>query len=98
MTDGITNTFRFNTTLTFGVDIFNWAEVLVGSSLVYDGQNLDFFNPGIGLVLTPFKIIQMHLMADYISSIYLADAKAFNVRIGFNLLFGNGGKDKISQD
>ena len=40
----------------------------------------------------------MHLMADYISSIYLADAKAFNVRIGFNLLFGNGGKDKISQD
>lgn len=98
MTDGIRNTFRFNTTLTFGVDIFNWAEVLVGSSLVYDGQNLDFFNPGIGLVLTPFKIIQMHLMADYISSIYLADAKAFNVRVGFSLLFGNGGKDKISQD
>lgn len=98
MTDGIKNTFRFNTTLTFGVDIFNWAEVLVGSSVVYDGQGLDFFNPGIGLVLTPFKIIQMHIMADYVSSIYLADAKAFNVRFGLALLFGNGGKDKISQD
>ena len=94
----IHNTFRFNTTLTVGVDLFNWAEVLVGSSVVYDGQHVDLFNPGIGLVLSPFKILQFHIMADYISSIYLADAKAFNVKFGLALLFGNGGKDKISQD
>lgn len=98
MNNEISNTFRFNTTLSFGVDLFNWAEVLVGSSVVYDGQQMDFFNPGIGLVLTPFKIIQLHFMADYISSIYLADAKAFNVKFGLSLLFGNGGKDKIFQD
>lgn len=98
LTEGISNTFRFNTTLTFGVDIFNWVEVLVGSSVVYDGQQLDFFNPGVGLVITPFKIFQFHLMADYVSSIYLADAKAFNVKFGLSMLFGNGGKDKISQD
>lgn len=94
----IPNTFRFNSTLTLGIDIFNWTEVLVGSSVVYDGQHVDFFNPGIGLVLSPFKIFQFHVMADYISSIYLADAKAFNVKFGFSMLFGNGGKDKISQD
>lgn len=98
VTEGISNTFRFNTTLSFGVNLFNWAEVLVGSSVVYDGTSMDFFNPGIGLVLTPFKIFQFHIMADYVSSIYLADAKAFNVKFGFAMLFGNGGKDKISQD
>ncbi len=98
LSNGVSNTFRFNTTLTFGVDLFNWAEVLVGSSMVYDGQKLDFFNPGIGLVLSPFRFFQFHIMADYLSSIYLADAKAFNVRLGLSLLFGDGGKDKITQD
>ena len=98
LSDNVTNTFRFNTTLSLGVDIFNWVEVLVGSSVVYDGSRTDFFNPGIGLVLTPFKIFQMHIMADYVSSIYLADAKAFNVKLGFSMLFGDGGKNKITQD
>lgn len=98
LSNGLSNTFRFNTTLTLGVDLFNWAEILVGSSIVYDGRKLDLFNPGIGLVLTPFKIFQFHIMADYVSSIYLADAKAFNVKFGLALLFGNGGKDKILQD
>mgnify|MGYP002624353589 CR=1 FL=1 len=96
--NNVTNTFRFNTTLTVGVDLFNWVEVLAGSSVVYDGTRMDFFNPGIGLVLTPFKVAQFHIMADYVSSIYLADGKAFNVKMGFSLLFGNGGKDKILQD
>ena len=96
--NGVSNTFRFNTTLSFGVNLFNWLEVLAGSSIIYDGTKMDLFNPGIGLVMTPFTVMQIHLMADYISSIYLADSKAFNVKFGLSLLFGNGGKFKIQQD
>ena len=98
LTGGVTNTFRFNTTLSFGVNLFNWVEVLLGSSVVYDGEHMDFFNPGVGLVLTPGTVVQLHLMADYVSSIWLTDAKAFNIKVGLSMLLGNGGKTKILQD
>lgn len=96
--DGVANTFRFNTTLSFGANLFNWAEVMVGSSIVYDGDKLSVFNPGAGLILTPGTIFQIYLMADYISSFYLVEAKAFNVKFGLNLLFGNGGGARITQN
>lgn len=98
LTDRIVNTFRYNTTLTLGVNLFNWVELLLGSSVVYDGQKMDFFNPGIGLVLTPGTVVQFHLMADYVSSIRLVESKAFNVRMGLSLLFGKGNKKSITQD
>lgn len=98
LTDGIRNTFRFNTTLSFGVNLFNWVELLLGSSVVYDGQRMDFFNPGVGLVLTPATMVQVHIMADYVSSIWLTEAKAFNVKFGLSMLFGRGGKTTILQD
>ncbi len=95
LTDDIKNTFRFNTTLTFGVNLFNWAELIVGSSVVYDGSKLNPFNPGVGFVFTPATAMQMYVMADYVSSIYLVEAKAFNVKFGMNLLFGRGGATSI---
>ncbi|MBR2958270.1 MAG: hypothetical protein IKC19_01400 [Bacteroidales bacterium] len=94
--DGVANTFRFNTTLTVGVNLFNWAELTLGSSIVYDGNKIQPFNPGMNLVITPATAVQLYLTADYISSIYLVEAKAFNVRFGMNVLIGGG--SKISQN
>ena len=93
--DNIKNTFRFNTTASVGMNLFNWVEVIVGNSFVYDGDKLNLFSPGAGLILTPFSVAQVYIMADYLSSVYLADAKAFNLKVGFNLLFGKGGRHKI---
>ena len=91
----IANTFRFNTTLSLGANLYNWAEVIVGSSVVHDGSGWDFFNPGIGIVLTPATVFQLYFMADYISSFYLIESKAFNLKFGINLLFGKGGRSKV---
>lgn len=96
--DNVRNTFRFNTTASVGVNLFNWMELMAGSSIVYDGSKMSFFNPGVGLVLTPFTAIQLYVMGDYVSSIYLTDAKAFNLKFGFNMLFGKGGSSKIAQN
>lgn len=98
LTGDLKNTFRFNTTLTFGVNIFNWAELIVGSSIVYDGNRINPFNPGVGLVMTPATAVQVYMMADYVSSIYLVEAQAFNVKFGMNLLFGRGGATSIIEN
>ena len=98
LTGDLKNTFRFNTTLSFGLNLFNWAELILGSSIVYDGSKINPFNPGVGVVLTPATAMQMYVMADYVSSIYLVDAKAFNVKFGLNLLIGKGGATAIREN
>lgn len=98
LTGDLKNTFRFNTTLTFGVNLFNWAELIVGSSIVYDGNKISPFNPGVGFVMTPATAVQVFVMADYVSSVYLVEAKAFNVKFGMNLLFGKGGATSIIEN
>lgn len=94
----VSNTFRFNTTLSFGVNLFNWFELIAGSSIVYDANKVDFLNPGVGLIFTPGTVVQIYVMGDYMSSFYLVDAKDFNVKLGLNLLFGNGGNGRMAQD
>ncbi len=84
--------FRYNATLSLGVNLANWIEVIAGSSVVYDGEHYSWFNPGAGVIITPFSIFQFYAMADYISDWYIYDSKQFNVKFGFNLMFGNGGK------
>lgn len=96
LSDEVTNTFRWNTTLTVGANLFNWAEVIVGSSVVYDGEKMDFFNPGLGIVFTPATIMQLYVMADYISSFYLTDSKALNLKFGLNILIGKGSRTIIT--
>ncbi len=86
LNDNVQNTFRWNATLTVGANLYNWVELILGSSIVYDGESLDLFNPGAGLVLTPGKVVQLYLMADYISSFYLTESKAFNIKLGLNIL------------
>lgn len=98
LTDDLKNTFRFNTTLTFGLNVFNWAELIVGSSIVYDGNKINPLNPGVGLIFSPATALQVYMMADYVSSIYLVEAKAFNVKFGLNLLIGKGGATAIVEN
>lgn len=94
----VSNTFRFNTTLSAGVNLFNWAEFIVGNSFVSDGKNFNVLNPGVGIILTPGTVFQVYLMADYMSNIYLVKAKDFNIKVGINLLFGDGGATRYAQD
>ena len=91
----VANTFRFNTTATLGVNVFDWIELILGTSLVFDGNKADFFNPGAGFVLSIGTAVQSYLIADYISNIYITDAKAFNLKFGLNLLIGHGGRKRV---
>jgi len=95
----VKNTFRFNTTLSAGVNLFNWLEIIAGSSIVYDGHSkvsLDnFLNPGLGIIFTPATLVQAYVMMDYASSMYLTQMKAFNFKFGFNMLIGSNQSSKI---
>ncbi|KWW31024.1 MAG: hypothetical protein AUK63_707 [bacterium P3] len=92
------NRFRFNTTLSLTANLKDWIEVMAGNSLVFDSHNTDLFNPGAGIIITPFKALQIYTMVDYLSSMYIVDCKNFNVSLGFNLLFGNSSKHKVVND
>lgn len=86
--------FRYNTTLSFGVNLGNWIELIAATSVVYDGTNTNWFNPGFGGIFTPFSTLQFYAMADYMSNFYIIDCKQFNLKFGMNLLFGNGGRGR----
>lgn len=81
--------FRFSTTLSASINFANWIELIAANSLFHDGNKMDVFNPGVGLILTPLSILQVYVMADYVSSIYAVEAKDIKARVGLNVLFGN---------
>lgn len=86
--------FRYNATVSLGMNLANWLEVIAGTSVVYNGEKYSFFNPGVGVIVTPFTLFQFYAMADYISDWYIYDSKQFNVKFGFNLLLGKGGRSR----
>ena len=93
------NTFRFNTTLSAGINLFNWFELIAGSSFVYDGHSKigidNFLNPGVGIIFTPATLLQAYVMMDYASSMYFTQMKAFNFKFGFNMLIGKNSTTRI---
>lgn len=91
----VSNTFRWNTTLSLSADFGDWIEVILGNSIVHDGTGMDFFNPGFGMAFSIGRTFQMYFMADYASNMYLIDSRAFSMKLGLNLLFGRGGQKKI---
>lgn len=95
----VRNTFRSNTTLSVGVNLFNWIEVIAGSSFVYEkGQSIsmdNFLNPGLGIIVTPATLFQAYFMMDYASSMYFTQMKAFNFKFGFNIIMGGNSKTRI---
>ena len=93
LSGNVKNTFRHNTTLSLSANLFNWMEVIVGSSMVFDGSgNFDFMNnmvnPGAGIILSVGTVAQSYVMVDYMSSFYLTEVKALNVKFGLNVLIG----------
>ena len=66
----------------------DWIEVVASASVISNKSQWDWFNPGVGVTLTPFKTLQIYAFLDYISNIYLIEAKNVNLSLGINLLFG----------
>lgn len=97
--EGLKNTFRSNTTVSVGVNLINWIEVIAGSSFVYDGSSKiafdNFLNPGLGIIVSPATLFQFYAMMDYASSMYFTQMKAFNFKFGFNMVFGSSTKKRI---
>jgi hypothetical protein len=81
--------FYSRTSLLARANLHDWVEVVAAASVVTNNGNWSWFNPGIGLTLTPFRAIQVYTFLDYISNIYLVDAKQLNISVGLNLLFGS---------
>ena len=74
-----------------GLDSIDALELIV---LMEKNYGIKLQDPNQGKEI--FKSISV--MADYISNIYIVDAKSFNVKFGFNLLIGNGGARHVYDD
>lgn len=78
--------FFTRTALLARANVKDWVEFIVSASVLQSHGNWDWFNPGVGLTLTPFHTAQFYLFLDYISAIPIIDAKQVNLTFGFNLL------------
>lgn len=83
--DDVKTAVRSNITLMANVNIFNWLEVMVGNSIVDDGVKATALNPSIGIAANPLTCIQAYFLLDYISNIYLVDARRANLTLGVSL-------------
>ncbi len=86
--------FYSNTSLLGRINIHDWVEVAASFSVIANNGSVNWFNPGVGITLTPLRAIQIYMAADYISNRYIIDAKQFNVTAGLSLMFGNNLKRK----
>ena len=84
-TEEIVSTFRQNFTLMANVNVFDWMEVMAGNTLVSDGNRTTVLNPSVGATISLFRMLQAYFMLDYISNIYLVDAKAAKLTFGFSI-------------
>lgn len=71
------------------VNLYDWVEVVASASVLTNNGKWNWFNPGIGLTLTPFRTFQIYTFLDYISNFYIVDAKQLNISVGLNLFFGS---------
>lgn len=81
--------FRATTSLVGSASIGDWLELVANVAVVDDGNKINWFNPGMGFSLALGKCVQVYGLLDYLSSIYLVDAKSFNLSVGMNLLIVN---------
>ena len=83
------NPFRCRTSLMATLSVGDWLELMGSAAIVADGRSVSWFNPGAGVSVSLFRGLQVYAMLDYISNIYLVDAKAFSVSAGINLRVAN---------
>lgn len=81
--------FYSNTSLLARLNLYDWVEIVASASVITNNGHFDWFNPGFGITLTPMRTLQIYAFLDYISNIYLIDAKQFNVSAGLNLFLGS---------
>lgn len=80
-----TGAFRMNNSVSLNASLFDWIELTVANSVAYDGDNWNFFNPGLALSVNPFRSLQLYVAADYVSSLKLVDMRAAHLYFGINL-------------
>lgn len=64
-------------------------EIVALASAISNNGEMDWFNPGVGITVTPGRVFQIYTMLDYISNFYLVKAKSVNISFGINLFFGS---------
>ena len=85
--------FYSRTSLLARLNLHDWVEVVASASVLSSNDTWNWFNPGVGVTVTPFRAIQIYAFIDYISNIYIVDAKQLNVSLGLNMFFGTATKD-----
>lgn len=88
----IKTTFRCNNTLSLHANLMNWLEVAVANSFSYDGDNLNWFNPGASFMFSLGGSFQCYLAADFVSNMYLANMKSARLMVGVNIVGKHGKK------
>ncbi|MBQ6955624.1 MAG: hypothetical protein IJP80_03310 [Bacteroidales bacterium] len=78
--------FFTRTSLLGRANVKDWMEFIISASVLQSHGNWDWFNPGAGLTLTPFRTLQLYLFVDYISALPIVDAKQVNLTFGLNVL------------
>lgn len=85
--------FYSRTSLLARANIHDWVEVVASASVITSNNHWNWFNPGIGITLTPFRALQLYTFIDYISNFYIVDAKQLNISFGLNLFLGSSSAD-----
>lgn len=81
--------FYSSTSILGRINLMDWIEIAASFSVISNNSQVNWFNPGLGITLTPFRAIQVYAAMDYISNRYIIDAKQFNITAGVSLMFGN---------
>ncbi len=81
--------FYSNTSLMARLSLYDWVEIVASASVITNNGRWNWFNPGVGVTITPLRTLQVYAFLDYISNIYLIDAKHFNISAGLNLFLGS---------
>lgn len=71
------------------VNLYDWVEVVASASVLTSNGHWNWFNPGIGITLTPFRTFQLYTFIDYMSNFYIVDTKQLNISAGLNIFFGS---------
>ncbi len=76
-----------NVTAMAAVNLFDWLELAVSNSVIHNGFQTMFFNPGASVNLMLLRRLQFFALVDY-GAFNFTDSKEINAYIGTNLLFG----------
>lgn len=80
------STFRFNNTLSATANLMDWMDLTVANSITFDGNGMDFINPGISASINLFRRLQVYGAIDYSSNLYLVNVKSFRVFAGISFV------------